>query len=310
MGIPDAAVDAHVAAIFSKLHRRGEAAPPGREERTPCVDPAACLPDLVVGQPAEDTAIDLGRHYPIFPPAACRAGGGRAGRRGPTIRRVDAHRGNGAFIGDRRREAASGRHARDRRQRGKRRKHDGSPSVQDPAAETTRVHARGLAGRRARELHWSSRPRSPASMSRRVPRVRSRRSSRPTHRPCPRPGGRRGWETEWSQLIGADLLAQLDSSGEPAWDTAAHPLVYISAQGPGYGSVRLRRRLPERRPGRTRRGHHRCHHPRGRREHRVPRPTASRPTPRTTDWASPPTASGSTRRAPTPARICAATAPA
>lgn len=45
-----------------------------------------------------------------------------------------------------------------------------------------------------------------------------------------------GWETEWSQLIGANLLAQLDSSGDDAWSAEDHPLVYVSAQGPGYGS--------------------------------------------------------------------------
>ena len=54
--------------------------------------------------------------------------------------------------------------------------------------------------------------------------------------PAPAGAAPSGWETEWSQMISANLLAQLDSSGEPAWDKAAHPLVYISAQGPGYGS--------------------------------------------------------------------------
>lgn len=57
-----------------------------------------------------------------------------------------------------------------------------------------------------------------------------------TLEPAPEGAEPSGWETEWSQLIGANLLAQLDSSGEPAWDKAAHPLVYMSAQGPGYGS--------------------------------------------------------------------------
>ncbi len=45
-----------------------------------------------------------------------------------------------------------------------------------------------------------------------------------------------GWATKWSKLIGADLLAQLDSSGPDAWDVKEHPLVYVTAQGPGYGS--------------------------------------------------------------------------
>ena len=55
--------------------------------------------------------------------------------------------------------------------------------------------------------------------------------------PAPEGAVPSGWETEWSQLIGADLLAQLDSSGDAAWDSSEHPLVYISAQGPGYGSA-------------------------------------------------------------------------
>lgn len=55
--------------------------------------------------------------------------------------------------------------------------------------------------------------------------------------PVPAGTATSGWETEWSQLLGAGLLAQLDSSGPDAWDAAAHPDVYISAQGPGYGSA-------------------------------------------------------------------------
>lgn len=46
-----------------------------------------------------------------------------------------------------------------------------------------------------------------------------------------------GWDTEYSQLLGIKLLAQLDSSGPDAWDVAAHPLVYVTAQGPGYGGI-------------------------------------------------------------------------
>jgi hypothetical protein len=57
-----------------------------------------------------------------------------------------------------------------------------------------------------------------------------------TLEPAPEAAEPSGWATEWSALIGADLIAQLDSSGEPAWDPVEHPLVYISAQGPGYGS--------------------------------------------------------------------------
>jgi len=54
--------------------------------------------------------------------------------------------------------------------------------------------------------------------------------------PAPEGAPISGWETEWSQLIGANLIAQLDSSGDPAWSAADHPLVYVSAEGPGYGS--------------------------------------------------------------------------
>ncbi|MBW7885579.1 MAG: WD40 repeat domain-containing protein [Caldilineaceae bacterium] len=46
-----------------------------------------------------------------------------------------------------------------------------------------------------------------------------------------------GWDTEWSQLLKIRLMAQLDSSGEDAWSPADHPLVYVTSQGPGYGSA-------------------------------------------------------------------------
>ncbi len=55
--------------------------------------------------------------------------------------------------------------------------------------------------------------------------------------PAPAGAAASGWETEWSKLLNARLLAQLDSSGPDAWDAAAHPDVYVSAQGPGYGSA-------------------------------------------------------------------------
>ena len=55
--------------------------------------------------------------------------------------------------------------------------------------------------------------------------------------PAPAGAAASGWETKGSNLLGAHLLAQLDSSGPDAWDPAAHPDVYISAQGPGYGSA-------------------------------------------------------------------------
>ncbi|MBI3959398.1 MAG: hypothetical protein HY328_11385, partial [Chloroflexi bacterium] len=43
--------------------------------------------------------------------------------------------------------------------------------------------------------------------------------------PAPASAEPNGWDTEWSQLLGIKLLAQLDSSGEDAWSAADHPLV-------------------------------------------------------------------------------------
>lgn len=43
------------------------------------------------------------------------------------------------------------------------------------------------------------------------------------------------WETEWSQHLDIHLLAQFDSSGPDAWDREAHPLVFVTTEGPGYG---------------------------------------------------------------------------
>jgi len=54
--------------------------------------------------------------------------------------------------------------------------------------------------------------------------------------PAPPGAQASGWETEWASLLDIRLVAQLDSSGPDAWDAAAHPDVYVSAQGPGYGS--------------------------------------------------------------------------
>ncbi len=42
------------------------------------------------------------------------------------------------------------------------------------------------------------------------------------------------WATEWSKKLGLALLAEYDSSGPPAWDPQAHPLVFITTEGPGY----------------------------------------------------------------------------
>lgn len=56
---------------------------------------------------------------------------------------------------------------------------------------------------------------------------------------APAPAGAQpsGWDTEFSKMLGIDLIAQLDSSGPDAWSPADHPLVYVSAQGPGYGGI-------------------------------------------------------------------------
>ncbi len=45
------------------------------------------------------------------------------------------------------------------------------------------------------------------------------------------------WSTAASKVLGVNLLAQLDSSGPAVWDAAAHPLVYVTTQGPGYFSA-------------------------------------------------------------------------
>ena len=42
------------------------------------------------------------------------------------------------------------------------------------------------------------------------------------------------WNTAAGKVLGVTLLAQLDSSGQDAWDPARHPLVYVATQGPGY----------------------------------------------------------------------------
>lgn len=55
--------------------------------------------------------------------------------------------------------------------------------------------------------------------------------------PAPAAAEPTGWDTTWSQMLGIKLLAQLDSSGDDAWSAADHPLVYMTSQGPGYGSA-------------------------------------------------------------------------
>ena len=45
------------------------------------------------------------------------------------------------------------------------------------------------------------------------------------------------WATDWSRNLGVSLLAEFDSSGPPAWDPEAHPLVFITTEGPGYSGL-------------------------------------------------------------------------
>ena len=44
-----------------------------------------------------------------------------------------------------------------------------------------------------------------------------------------------GWETSESIRGGLNLVATYDSSGPDAWDVAAHPVVYFTSEGRGYG---------------------------------------------------------------------------
>lgn len=46
-----------------------------------------------------------------------------------------------------------------------------------------------------------------------------------------------GWETDFSKNLGVTLLAEFDSSGPPAWDPGAHPLVFFTTEGPGYSGL-------------------------------------------------------------------------
>ena len=45
------------------------------------------------------------------------------------------------------------------------------------------------------------------------------------------------WENEWTEKVGIELEYDLDSSGPDAWDSKAHPLVFITTEGPGYGGL-------------------------------------------------------------------------
>lgn len=45
------------------------------------------------------------------------------------------------------------------------------------------------------------------------------------------------WATEWSEKAGVELEYTFDSSGPDAWDSEAHPLVFVTSEGPGYGGL-------------------------------------------------------------------------
>jgi DNA-binding beta-propeller fold protein YncE len=53
------------------------------------------------------------------------------------------------------------------------------------------------------------------------------------------------WDTDASIKAGAQLIATYDSSGDPAWDPAAHPIVFVTSEGEGYaGFVSETNKLP------------------------------------------------------------------
>ncbi|MBW6454429.1 MAG: hypothetical protein K0A98_00955 [Trueperaceae bacterium] len=52
------------------------------------------------------------------------------------------------------------------------------------------------------------------------------------------------WATEWSDRLGVALIAEFDTSGPDAWDREAHPLVFITTEGPGYSGLLSGRTAP------------------------------------------------------------------
>lgn len=46
-----------------------------------------------------------------------------------------------------------------------------------------------------------------------------------------------GWTTDLATTLGVTLVEDFDSSGIPVWDPAAHPNVFITTEGPGYGGL-------------------------------------------------------------------------
>jgi len=45
------------------------------------------------------------------------------------------------------------------------------------------------------------------------------------------------WTTPLAEKLGVELIEDFDSSGEAAWDPTAHPDVFITTEGPGYGGL-------------------------------------------------------------------------
>ncbi len=45
------------------------------------------------------------------------------------------------------------------------------------------------------------------------------------------------WANEWSEKVNIELEYSFDSSGPDAWDSAEHPLVFMTTEGPGYGGL-------------------------------------------------------------------------
>ena len=52
------------------------------------------------------------------------------------------------------------------------------------------------------------------------------------------------WTTPLATKLGVRFEAQFDSSGPDAWDPKAHPLVFITTEGPGYGGLLSGVKLP------------------------------------------------------------------
>ncbi len=55
---------------------------------------------------------------------------------------------------------------------------------------------------------------------------------------------RKAWTTPLATRLGVDLERVFDSRGPDAWDPKAHPLVFITTEGPGYGGLLSGLRLP------------------------------------------------------------------